>query len=247
MAQRGRADVMRRGLITYDGLPISSGGAHTLRANGFAAAWAHVERFLEHCTDFERPEQIIIELLEGTRIPEAFVSPLKQRFSERFSARRTRRVGAAVGHQWSVEWESFAAVLQELDLLQPLPDVPSPPPLTVNVTSAFHFVDPDTRRALPFQDPSDYPGRHAGDRTPLGTSRVFARLSTRSTLSVFFSLPFPHAGEEFLTYVEFLQRHAPFRFSGAHWKIWTPAKKRGGYVGRRFSPGMALNGPGGVR
>src|SRR5579864_839147 len=169
----------RRGLITYDGLPISSGGAHKLRSKGLIAAWAQIEYFLRECTDFERPEQIVIEVIEGGGAPAALVAPLKERFSERFPAVRSRRIGTAVGHQWSAGPASLTVLLQELETVQPLPDI-APASLTLNVTAAFCFVDPHTRAVLPFQSPSDCLMQDVGGRAFLGSSRAFARLSTHS-------------------------------------------------------------------
>lgn len=226
----------RRGVITYDGLPISSGGAHKLRSGGFVAPWAQIEHFLRACTDFERPEEIVIELIEGGGASSALVAPLKERFSERFSALRSRRIGTAMGHQWLAGPAGLAVLLQELETIHPLPDIAAAS-LTVNVTAAFRFVDPHARAVLLFQSPSDYLMQTVGDRAFLGSSRAFARLAAHPTVSVFFSLPFPEMSAEFRAYVEFLRDHAPFRLSDRHWKIWTLNRRGTRYAGRRLSFG----------
>ena len=226
----------RPGLVTYEGLPLSSGGAHKLRTKGFVDAWRRVEHFLKECTDFAVPEEVVIELLEGAGLPAAFVTPLKQRFMLEFPVVRSRAVGDAVGHQWSVARERLPALLQDLESVQPLPDF-LVQPLIVHVALKFRFVDRLTRKTLPFQSPSDYlqqDARCAGHRLSLGSSVASAGLSTRSTLFVFFSLPFAEVNAEFRNYVDVLATAAPFTFSDKHWKVWTLNREGSRYVGRKM-------------
>lgn len=222
--------------MTYDGLPIAAGGAHTLRSRGFREAWTQIEHFLRRCSDFDRPQQIVIEVIEGGGAPAAFVTPLKRQFSRQFTKVRSRRIGAAVGHQWSADGADLVALLGEMEAVRPIPDVEFAP-LTLNVTAAFRFVDPWTRELLPFQNPADYLRQDAGNRHLLGASSAFARLSTRSTLSAFFSLPFPESSAECLAYVEFLREHAPVQLSDRHWTAWTLNMRGTRYTGRRLAFG----------
>lgn len=230
------------GVITYVGLPIASGGGHRLRSRGFAAAWTLIERFLTRCTDFDRPREVVVELLEGGATPEAILAPLKRRFSAQFPMTRSRRVGAAVGRQWSAATTDLKTLLRDLDAIPPLPDA-AVAPLTVNLTAEFRFVDPYTRKPLPFQGAAHYLRQDAGGGRLLGTSDVFARLATRSTVSVFFSLPFAEMSTACRAYAEFLARHAPFRLSERAWKMWALNKRGTRYVCRRLSPGLALEEP----
>jgi hypothetical protein len=235
---------MRPALITYEGLPLSSGGAHRLRTKGFVNAWRIIEHFLKERTDFARPEEIVIELLEGASLPDEFVTPLKQRFTLEFPVVRSRAVGEAVGRQWSVGRERLPALLQELEAVQPLPDF-FVQPLAVDVALKFRLVDRSTRKPLPFQNPSDYLHQDAGcagHQLSLGSSVASARISTRSTLFVFLSLPFAEVSAELRDYVEFLGSAAPFTFSEKHWKVWTLNREGSGYVGRRI-PGGGMASP----
>lgn len=226
--------MLRQSVITYDGLPVSSGGAHKLRTKGLVDAWTQTESFLEQCTDYQFPYEIIIELLEGGGLPSDFVLPLKQRFSARFASVRSRRLGPdVVGYQWSVAYDNLPGLVEELESLQPYPEF-FLSPLSLNITCKFRFTDPRTGEALPFQDPADYGNHSVGFRWLLGESMAYARLSTNSTLSVLLSLPFEKADSEFASYVQFLGKNAPFKFSEKHWKIWTINKKGTGYVERKI-------------
>jgi hypothetical protein len=227
----------RQSLITYEGLPMSGGGAHRLRGKGLSA-WTQVAQFLKECTDFDQPEQIVLELLEHSSVTASFLHAVRQRFEHGFTLLRSRRIGNCVGHQWLVPPEQMESTLEFAKGLGPLPRAPLPglSALSIYATMTFRFVDPATREVLPFQDPSDYlnqDARFAGHPLCLGSSLASARLSERSTLAVFFSLPFLDPNPDFLRYLEFLASRAPFKFSGQHWKIWNLNKKNSGYVPRK--------------
>lgn len=226
----------RQGLITYEGLPIASGGAHALSGRGFAAGWAEVDRFLKKCTDFKRPDEILLELLEGPGLPAEWTEPLSQAFAERYSAARSRRVGRAVGHQWPIADDGLLALLQYLDGVGPLPRS-SVPPVAVYATARFRFVGRSSGKPLVFQDPALYLNQDAGfagHRLRLGSSMACARISGRSTLSVFFSLPFAEPSKEFVRYAGFLAAHAPFTISPKHWKLWSLNKSGDRYTARKI-------------
>jgi len=229
----------RESLITYDGLRISSGGAHRLAVDTCASAWAQVVHFLKSCTDFDSPEQIILELLEHPSIPRNFLQSVRHRFGEGYTFARSRVVGNCMGHQWLIAPEQLNSTLEYVDSFELLPKLPlaGVSPLTIYPTMKFRFVDPASRELLPFQNPSDYLNQdaaYAGHKVYLGSSMASAGLSKRSTLSVFFSLPFLDVSAEFFRYAEFLTRHAPFKFSEKQWKIWKLNGTGSTYVPRKM-------------
>lgn len=219
-------------MITYDGLPVSRGGGHVLRARGLVAAWARIEDFLRRCSDFEQPSGLVIELIEAEAASSAFAASLKRRLSSAHPRLRSRRIGAAVGHRWSVESRGLPDLLHDLEGLDPLSAASIVQP-TLHVVARFRLVDPRTGARLPFQDPSYYLMRAAGDQRLLGTSCAFARLSARSTMSLFLSLPFTEPDAECRAYVNFLMSTAPVRLSSHHWKRWLLNRRGTRYVGRR--------------
>lgn len=225
----------RQGLITYDGLPLSGGGAHVLRTRGMANGWTEVERFLRTATDFQGPGETIIELLEGPGIPRPFVLSLTDRLGRDFPLVRSRRVGKDfVGRQWLAQPAIVATLIGELGTLEPFPNSRLQP-LTVNITGKFNLIDPATRKPLPFQDPNNYLNQKTGLGQFLGTSQAFGRLSARSTLALFLSLPFETPGAEFQAYAAFLSHHAPFQFSQNGWKMWRLNTARSAYAGRKIN------------
>ena len=224
----------RRSVITYDGLPVSSGGAHKLKMRGPRAAWSATETFLKNCTDYNSPSSLFVELLEEKKISDSFSKSFKRRFSKQFGTPRTRKLGHATGLQWDVSKEMLTNLVDLLETSQPFPEYPLCP-LTINLSADFRLVNPKTRSVLAHQDRAEYLNFEAGYHLFLGLSTLYAILSSKSTVSVFFSLPYEDVTKELRGFVQFLQEHLPFRFSAKHWKIWKVNQAGTGYVGRKIS------------
>ncbi len=224
-----------RAVITYDGLPISSGGAHTLRMRGPKAVHAAITQFATTCSDYTRPTQLYVELLKGKEIPRSFSAMVERKFLLDFGApRRTRALGQAIGTQWDIPKERAEDVLTLLEGPQPLP-TDRLYPLALNLVANFRLIDPQGGSVLPRQERTDYLHFEAAPGLYLGTSTLYARLSAVSTVSVFFSLPYEELGPALREHVRFLQTHLPFKLSAHHWKRWHINKAGTRYVGRRIS------------
>jgi hypothetical protein len=107
-------------------------------------------------------------------------------------------------------------------------------PMSLHITTKFRFVSPVTQEPFPFQHRKDFLNFQPDYRFYLGESVLYAILSSKSTNSVFFSIPFEEQTKEFDDYKQFLQNNLPFRFSDKTWKRWHINKKRTGYVGRKI-------------
>ncbi len=220
----------RRSVITYDGLPVSSGGAHKLKMRGpraawsatetflkNCAAWSATETFLKNCTDYNSPSSLFVELLEEKKISDSFSKSFKRRFSKQFGTPRTRKLGHATGLQWDVSKEMLTNLVDLLETSQPFPEYPLCP-LTINLSADFRLVDPKTRSVLAHQDRAEYLNFEAGYHLFLGLSTLYEDVT-----------------KELRGFVQFLQEHLPFRFSAKHWKIWKVNQAGTGYVGRKIS------------
>lgn len=62
MLQQVKTMTARKGLISYDGLPISSGGARGLGRLRSHAAWKAFQRFLSICTTAREPTRVAITI-----------------------------------------------------------------------------------------------------------------------------------------------------------------------------------------
>jgi hypothetical protein len=61
----GPLPLRRPSIIAYDGLPLASGGAHTLRTRSPLAALAQVRNFMSSRTDCVQPQKAWIEVVDG--------------------------------------------------------------------------------------------------------------------------------------------------------------------------------------
>lgn len=66
----------RRAAITYDGLPVSSGGAHKLRGRGFQAGLLAVQSFIQAVPARDTPSDLTLEVIAGDDVPSSFSGPL---------------------------------------------------------------------------------------------------------------------------------------------------------------------------
>jgi hypothetical protein len=226
-------------VITYDGLPKSSGGAHSLGRLDFHEAWARVASFLTTCTDYTVPSDVHFQLGTGKRV--------SRRFARKTCAKLTLRhsiptIGNVIGYEetyldWNVCGHRIQQLIDELASYQPFPDHWLDSPLILAVGACFNFILPETREVLPFQGPQYYLHQaYDGYGSVLGQSKIYLRLTTRSTLSAFFCLPFETPDRGFENYRAFLQEHFPFRLSNHQWRHWELTRQGTSYRRRKVRP-----------
>ena len=88
---------------------------------------------------------------------------------------------------------------------------------------------------LPGQDSDLYGYFSPSPGQLLGSSQLFARISGRSTISLFLNFPFKEQTDEFLDTAAHVQANLLFPLSQKHWKHWRLTKKGTGYLGRRIN------------
>src|SRR5437879_3014615 len=111
----------RLGAITYDGLPISSGGAHKLRTRGFLAALNALQSFAAAISLDVIPSKLIIEVVEGDDVPKEFSETLFSEFDARYPRIRQRQIGAYTGNQWGIDSISLSRLAERFDQIGPIP------------------------------------------------------------------------------------------------------------------------------
>jgi len=213
-----------RGLITYDGLPVSAGGAHRLRGKDRSAAWARILGFLTSFTTYEKPDDVRLLLAEGPRIDHAFVSRAHRHATHAFGpAKRRLAIAGAVEereHRWALTAGDVDECLELMQSLEPFPSHWRGAPLVLAIGAAFRLCDPDSGVVFPAQDPELYGRQEIGGLGLLGLSRIHLRLGTTSTCALFLSLPFTEATQVVRAYARRIDQSLPFRLSKAHWSRW---------------------------
>ncbi|MDZ7917184.1 MAG: hypothetical protein U5O16_36030 [Rhodococcus sp. (in: high G+C Gram-positive bacteria)] len=215
-------DITLPEVVTYDGLPGSAGGAHSLRVKRPDVAFRRLQTFLESCTEPVSLPSWTFEIYKsGPSEPTAQLSLFA---TELFGGPRYK---AQTHTEWNVPPGS---VNEALDALVGCDAVTthgrSVAALTYSVP--VRLIDPNTRAPYPDITP-DACGRFAVDgygRT-LGESGIRATLgNAASSLSLWLNLP---ADERLSSGARHLQDHLPFRLSAKHWRLWRPNRSGDSY------------------
>ncbi|SJN11612.1 hypothetical protein FM113_12490 [Leucobacter sp. 7(1)] len=215
---------MRPELVTYDGLPASSGGAHRLRTRKPGTALAQVQSFLAACTLPDGPSRWAFELWSGG--PEAATERWRAFAAERLGG--PRRSGRT-HREWSVHEQDVAAIMRALDTADPV-EVTRHGQALARLTLTVPVCLRDPATGAPYSGVSaDETGAFAVDGygRMLGASGIRGTFATSgSTLSLWLSFP----GDERLgPAVAAVRQACPVRPSATHWRRWVPTKNEAGY------------------
>lgn len=206
--------------VTYVGLPISSGGAHSLRHMSRGVAYERTLSFLNACTEsvaaakYSFQVHDVPELREGPR----FSEDLRRRF----------------GHYVDIPEGRVTDALDFLDEIDPQPTNQwGMAPVWFTAGFNLRIIDPLTEQALPGQNPARFHAMEYEWGVPLGSSQL--RLMLSNTAKVAVELCIPTTDPKVLgRVIPQLQKHAPFKFSPKHWRVWTPTRS-GSFKARKLA------------
>lgn len=191
--------------VTYDGLPISGGGAHSLGRMTRRVAYAAMLGFLEACTE---PVGRIEHTITVHDVPEL---PRQVRLERELE----RRFGR--GRILVLDADELPKALDFLDEVHPQPaNQWGMAPIWFRATARFRLLDPATGTALPGQ--TERLEERVGYRNEM---RLILDNSAR--LGITFCIPDADAGL-LSRLLPALQEHAPCRLSRKQWRSWTPTK-----------------------
>jgi hypothetical protein len=231
----------RAGLISYDGLPVGSGGGHGLGRLGPHEAWSATVDFMRACTTASPPRDVTLTInsVEDTepglpdRVRESAVAALGV-----YPAPNDRRsYGNTKGETllWRLPPQQAAAAVAWRHSLGRLPSNWLGGPVVISMDWKLRFTAAADSRELPNQGATAYLAQpYDGYGTVLGESACRLTLSSQSKLSTVFFLPFEAPGPELWQYAAFLQSKLPFQFSPKHWKHWRLTKGGTSYVGHKI-------------
>jgi hypothetical protein len=200
-------------------------------------ALQQVRHFLVTCTDASIPAVAFVEVIRGTSFADDFSVPLIERLTTKLGAPTRRHAGSInIAHRWAIKADQIDAHVAMIDLVSPLPVDPfGLQPFTVATQLNFHLLKPKTDMVIPGQDSDLYGNFSPSPGHLLGRSQLFARISERSTMSLFLNFPFEEQTDAFLQTAAHVQTGLPFLLSQKHWKQWRLTKKGTSYSGRRIS------------
>lgn len=213
-------------IVTYDGLPISKGGAHTMRTRQAARGAAMFEEFLAAAVVPAVPVRWEVMALFSERAN--VVSPIEQALADTLGS---PRFSDTWSDGWDVPADRLGDALALFDVKRS-PELKAPAylrPVLMGTVSGV-ALDPATGSGYVGVSPEACGGFAVdGYGTPLGSVGTRVSLGQYSAkLSLFLSLP----GDERLAgATRHVQQHLSFALSEKHWKRWVPTAD--GYRAKR--------------
>jgi hypothetical protein len=226
---------VRESVITYDGLPIASGGAHRLRTQDIETAANSLQSFVNAVSADSMPSAVQFELVSGPGTDERRFAELVAEHDARYGKRRIQALGKHRASRWNVPTSALKELVARSAFISSDQRDIAIQPVAILASWTINLIDPRSGRLLPHQDPQDYGGFAVGDGRLLGRSTVFARLASRTTANLWLSLPFQEPTEEARIVASHIQVHFPCSLSQKHWKRWDLTKSRT-YRARKIEP-----------
>ncbi|MEB4615133.1 hypothetical protein [Leucobacter sp. M11] len=202
-------------VVTYDGLPASAGGAHSLRTKNPRRAAESVRAFLDAAVQTVGAPELSFQLWAGGP-PD---------LEQRFTALATEHLGGPQRRQrthtlWRVRPAHVDALLDALSSADSRAVTQHGHPLAALAwTAQVALADPATGTPYDGIDADAFGGFAVdGYGRLLGASAVRATFgTTASSLSLWLAFP----GDERLHDAAVtVQQHLPFRLSARHWRRW---------------------------
>lgn len=191
--------------ITYDGLPISGGGAHSLGRMSRRAAYAATLAFLEACTQPVAKSEYTLTVHDVPELPRpvSLEADLERRFGR--------------GRILVLCPDEVSEALDFLDEIHPQPTNQwGMAPIWFRATARFRLLDPATGTVLPGQ---------TGALEERVGYRNEVRLILDNSARIGMSLCIPGGDTSLLDrLLPALQEHAPCKLSRKQWRSWTPTK-----------------------
>ncbi len=206
--------------VSYEGLPLNSGGAHGLGKKTVTESYNATIEFLKLYADSSSPYEIRLTLYKDKSFN---YRQLKWKLMKLFGFFPNSSSWDMINYRqklwtWKIKWNE---IKECLDILQEHSDLPDHPngPLTLSILWNFRLIDPLTKIKLPNQEliPTlDF---------RIHNSRILLTLKKKSTLSIWLAFPLDSEDEVFKKYVKDLITHLPIKPSEKHWRIWTQSEK----------------------
>jgi hypothetical protein len=206
-------------VVTYDGLPTSAGGAHSLRTKNPRTAYETVQAFLDAAGVTIGAPEMSFQLLAGGPPDE----------TDRVEAFAAAHLGGPQSRQrthtqWRVRSDDVDAALDALNGAGSGAVTTHGHPLASLVWNAqVALVDPATGSPYEGIDAGAFGGFAVdGYGRLLGASGVRAAFgTTASSLSLWLGFP---ADDRLHDAAAHVQKHLPFRLSAKHWRRWRATK-----------------------
>ena len=218
---------MSESAVTYDGLPVSAGGAHGLGRISARQAWASWTRFLDACTEAAPIEA----WFEFPRTPQLTLDPGVARLIESEFPR-----GGPPSRRREVPGDRVDDALALFESIEPLPTNRwGMAAVWLWCTAEIRLRRPEGPGVWPGQDPALFGNFVTPTGVRLGTSSTRLVLHARRSLGLALSIPLA-TDADLARLGPWLEAALPVRLSPNHWSRWTLTGDATSYRGRRIRP-----------
>jgi len=204
--------------ISYDGLPLKSGGAHSISNAEGLHAYQKLRSFFELMTTNPQSANIfqLDVSLKGEGSKANFWHMVRV-----FGLPNWSFYGSSTGGFIWTFYVNEKQIPKAIELSKQFAN------LTLAINWQFQFVAIETKAILKGQN--DIP--ILDKRQP--SSQVYLRLSQKNTMSLWFTLPFDGLDTGAIAYIKLLKANLPVKLSNNHWKIWK-LSKNGNWISRKL-------------
>ena len=217
--------------ISYEGLPISSGGAHSLGKKDHREILQSVNEFLNKFSNTTQPDSVSLTFYNSRHKKYSTLKNLFliiRQFGFGFK-QRSWNLKDYIQKFWT--WKIRNSQLDKgLNIISELNNLPDNDygPIDLGIIWNFKFIDFTSKQILPDQD------KIPEIDSRLHNSNIYLRIGNKSTISVWFTLPFGDF-ENHKDYIDKMEHELPFKFSDKQWHQWT-LSKNGNWIKRKITP-----------
>lgn len=211
--------------LSYEGLPIKSGGAHTLKNKNGEENYDQILDFLNRYASRINEKQIELTLYKSKERKYS-ITQIMFKIILKFGIPKFRNDGYLKSWSWYLTNRQIKKGFEILKLNKQLPENPLGP-ISLNFKWNFYFKDPKTKLELSNQKlipEIDF---------RMKNSQIYLRISEKSTISVWFAFPFEEINKYEKEYIENLKTNLPFKMSDKHWRIWKYSQN-GNWIARKI-------------
>ena len=201
--------------LTYDGLPVKSGGAHSIRGKNLKLNWQNANNFIKNISAKNLNAKYLLKLYLGCEESKKYIEIFKLKFGlypkEKIASTYEKCC------EWDITEDKINEVIQILDDIKPQPQHWIEP-IRFEASSQFYLSNFYKNISLENQGLDYNFDDGYGHYTSL--SNYMITVTEKVFLSIWLVIPFRTVDANLKTYVKKLVEFAPFKFSDKHWKIW---------------------------
>lgn len=207
--------------ISYEGLPINSGGSHSLGKKPVDKIYSDTLNFLEKFTNGCKPIEshlVFYSSQNGSYKTVPIIWQLVKSFG--IPSYNNWNLGKNRQHfyTWKLQPGDTKKAFKLLHTFSNLPENEYGP-IVLSFKWHFQFIDPLTKEVFEGQD--EIPVIDSRQYN----SQIYLRLSHKSTISAWLTLPFSELNDNSKKYIKLMTNHLPFNTSDKHWRLWKKSKK----------------------